>query len=75
MQQVSFVLQSVSFSMKLILANPRGFCAGVNMAIAVVDELLELFRRPYDEQPEAEARYYAIAPPEALIKGGTAWMS
>lgn len=29
--------------MKLILANPRGFCAGVNMAIAVVDELLELF--------------------------------
>ena len=25
--------------MKLILANPRGFCAGVNMAIAVVDEL------------------------------------
>ena len=30
-------------TMKLILANPRGFCAGVNMAIAVVDELLELF--------------------------------
>ena len=29
--------------MKLILANPRGFCAGVNMAIAVVDELLKLF--------------------------------
>ena len=29
--------------MKLILANPRGFCAGVNMAIAVVDELLDLF--------------------------------
>ncbi|MFB0985115.1 MAG: 4-hydroxy-3-methylbut-2-enyl diphosphate reductase [Phycisphaerales bacterium] len=29
--------------MKLILANPRGFCAGVNMAIAVIDELLELF--------------------------------
>ena len=40
-----------------------------------VHELHALFERPYDEQPEAEARYYAIAPPEALIKGGTAWMS
>ncbi|MAD19201.1 MAG: 4-hydroxy-3-methylbut-2-enyl diphosphate reductase [Planctomycetaceae bacterium] len=29
--------------MKLILANPRGFCAGVHMAIAVVDELIGIF--------------------------------
>ena len=28
--------------MKLVLANPRGFCAGVYMAIDVVDQLLEL---------------------------------
>jgi 4-hydroxy-3-methylbut-2-enyl diphosphate reductase len=28
--------------MKIILANPRGFCAGVNMAIEVVDQVLEL---------------------------------
>ena len=28
--------------MKFILANPRGFCAGVNMAIEVVDQLLEI---------------------------------
>lgn len=28
--------------MKIILANPRGFCAGVNMAIDVVDQLLEV---------------------------------
>jgi 4-hydroxy-3-methylbut-2-enyl diphosphate reductase len=28
--------------MKVILANPRGFCAGVNMAIDVVDEALRL---------------------------------
>src|SRR4051794_7371173 len=28
--------------MKVILANPRGFCAGVNMAIDVVDEALKL---------------------------------
>jgi len=28
--------------MKLILANPRGFCAGVYMAIDVVDQMLQL---------------------------------
>lgn len=28
--------------MKLLLANPRGFCAGVYMAIDVVDQLLEI---------------------------------
>jgi len=28
--------------MKLVLANPRGFCAGVYMAIDVVDQLLEI---------------------------------
>src|SRR5271156_6961975 len=28
--------------MKIILANPRGFCAGVNMAIDCVDQVLKL---------------------------------
>lgn len=28
--------------MKVILANPRGFCAGVNMAIDVVEQLLDI---------------------------------
>ena len=28
--------------MRVILANPRGFCAGVNMAIEVVDQVLNL---------------------------------
>src|SRR5438046_1499547 len=28
--------------MKVSLANPRGFCAGVNMAIEVVDQVLNL---------------------------------
>ncbi len=32
--------------MKIILANPRGFCAGVNMAIEVVDRALELLGPP-----------------------------
>jgi 4-hydroxy-3-methylbut-2-enyl diphosphate reductase len=30
------------WQMKIILANPRGFCAGVYMAIDVVDQLLEI---------------------------------
>lgn len=29
--------------MRLILANPRGFCAGVQMAVEVVDQVLEVF--------------------------------
>jgi len=33
-------------SMRVILANPRGFCAGVNMAVDVVDEVLKLFGAP-----------------------------
>jgi 4-hydroxy-3-methylbut-2-en-1-yl diphosphate reductase len=31
---------------KIILANPRGFCAGVNMAIESLDKALELFGNP-----------------------------
>jgi 4-hydroxy-3-methylbut-2-enyl diphosphate reductase len=31
---------------KLILANPRGFCAGVNMAIESLDRALELYGTP-----------------------------
>lgn len=30
--------------MRIILANPRGFCAGVHMAVDVVDQLLDLCR-------------------------------
>ncbi len=32
--------------MKVILANPRGFCAGVNMAIESLDRALEMFGTP-----------------------------
>ncbi|GBU09806.1 4-hydroxy-3-methylbut-2-enyl diphosphate reductase [Gammaproteobacteria bacterium] len=33
-------------SAKIILANPRGFCAGVDRAIGIVDRALELFGAP-----------------------------
>ena len=32
--------------MKIILANPRGFCAGVNMAIESLEKAIELFGSP-----------------------------
>lgn len=32
--------------MKIYLANPRGFCAGVNMAIETLETSLELFGTP-----------------------------
>ena len=32
--------------MHIILANPRGFCAGVNMAIESLEKALELFGKP-----------------------------
>ncbi len=32
--------------MKIILANPRGFCAGVNMAIESLERALEMFGTP-----------------------------
>ena len=32
--------------MKIILANPRGFCAGVNMAVESLDRALALFGAP-----------------------------
>jgi uncharacterized protein YdiU (UPF0061 family) len=42
---------------------------------SMVKELYELIRRPYDEQPELEAKYYRRAPDEALTKPGTAVMT
>src|SRR5438046_4303706 len=33
-------------AVKIILANPRGFCAGVNMAIESLDRALELYGTP-----------------------------
>jgi len=42
---------------------------------AGVRELQRLFRRPYHEQPEFEAKYYRRTPDAALEEGGVAYMS
>ena len=33
--------------MEVLLANPRGFCAGVDRAIEIVERALNLFGRAY----------------------------
>jgi 4-hydroxy-3-methylbut-2-enyl diphosphate reductase len=33
-------------TMKIYLANPRGFCAGVDRAIDIVERALEIFQPP-----------------------------
>ncbi|MGD8514754.1 MAG: 4-hydroxy-3-methylbut-2-enyl diphosphate reductase, partial [Granulosicoccaceae bacterium] len=32
--------------MQVLLANPRGFCAGVDRAIEIVERALEIYGRP-----------------------------
>ena len=54
--------------MKLILANPRGFCAGVNMAIESLERALDLFGSPiyaYHEIVQSPARWNAAPPTTA----------
>ncbi|WP_238133208.1 4-hydroxy-3-methylbut-2-enyl diphosphate reductase [Vibrio cincinnatiensis] len=36
----------MSNNMKILLANPRGFCAGVDRAISIVERALELYQPP-----------------------------
>lgn len=42
---------------------------------SLVHELYKLFSRPYDEQPDMEAKYYQRAPQEALERAGCAFMT
>ncbi|TEW56787.1 4-hydroxy-3-methylbut-2-enyl diphosphate reductase [Psychromonas sp. RZ22] len=46
--------------MKIILANPRGFCAGVHRAINIVDRALELFPAPVYVRHEVVHNQYVV---------------
>lgn len=46
--------------MRILLANPRGFCAGVNMAIEALDRALELFGTPFYVYHEIVHNRYVV---------------
>ena len=46
--------------MKIILANPRGFCAGVNMAIDSLERALDLFGTPLYVYHEIVHNYHVV---------------
>lgn len=46
--------------MNILLANPRGFCAGVNRAIEIVDRALELFGAPIYVRHEVVHNRYVV---------------
>src|SRR3954469_12703871 len=46
--------------MKVLLANPRGFCAGVDRAIDIVERAIELFGRPIYVRHEVVHNRYVV---------------
>ena len=46
--------------MKLLLANPRGFCAGVDRAIEIVERALEVFGAPIYVRHEVVHNYFVV---------------
>lgn len=46
--------------MKILLANPRGFCAGVDRAIGIVERAVEVFGRPVYVRHEVVHNRYVV---------------
>ena len=46
--------------MQVLLANPRGFCAGVDRAIEIVERALELFSAPIYVRHEVVHNRYVV---------------
>jgi 4-hydroxy-3-methylbut-2-en-1-yl diphosphate reductase len=46
--------------MQILLANPRGFCAGVDRAIDIVERALELFGKPVYVRHEVVHNHYVV---------------
>jgi 4-hydroxy-3-methylbut-2-enyl diphosphate reductase len=57
--------------MKIILANPRGFCAGVNMAIECLERALEYFGPPLYVYHEIVHNKYVV---ERFLRRGTVFV-
>ena len=57
--------------MKIILANPRGFCAGVDRAIKIVERALDLFGAPVYMRHEVVHNKHVV---EALGKKGAVFV-
>jgi 4-hydroxy-3-methylbut-2-enyl diphosphate reductase len=57
--------------MKIILANPRGFCAGVHRAISIVERALELFEPPIYVRHEVVHNQYVV---DGLKKRGAVFV-
>ncbi|MCE0493230.1 4-hydroxy-3-methylbut-2-enyl diphosphate reductase [Vibrio salinus] len=53
--------------MKILLANPRGFCAGVDRAISIVDRALEMYQPPIYVRHEVVHNRFVV---EGLKKRG-----
>ena len=57
--------------MKIILANPRGFCAGVNMAIECLEKALDFFGPPLYVYHEIVHNKYVV---ERFLRRGTVFV-
>jgi 4-hydroxy-3-methylbut-2-enyl diphosphate reductase len=57
--------------MEIVLANPRGFCAGVNRAIEIVERALELFGAPIYVRHEVVHNKYVV---DSLRAKGTVFV-
>ena len=57
--------------MKIFLANPRGFCAGVNMAIECLEKALEFFGPPLYVYHEIVHNKYVV---ERFLRRGTVFV-
>ncbi len=57
--------------MEILLANPRGFCAGVDRAISIVERALELFEVPVYVRHEVVHNRYVV---ESLKQNGAVFV-
>ncbi len=57
--------------MQIQLANPRGFCAGVDRAISIVERALELFEKPIYVRHEVVHNKYVV---DGLRKSGAVFV-